>query len=329
MKILAIDSTSKNLSIGISEGNDILSSVNDYRSLKHMENIIGNIAKAFTNLPFGIHDIDLFAVNLGPGDFTGSRIGISVIKTFSMLSGKDAFGFNALDVFAVSSLFKNIKKIKKRIAGGGRAIIIPLLDVRNHEIFFSIYEAVISERKLTAGSVKDIFKEALSQNVIFVSALEDKNILIKKLYNENVLINKNEFGERFYQLLVQIKKLNQCTCSSCQGLFTGKSPDGRITQSLMSSAASEENKAGKSAVNKTGNIDYILTGNAFFSYNPIFEEVRAKLSDTDSIKIFIEKNNKYTGAEHINQLAFFRALTGSGDKNIAPFYVRDFIPFGK
>ena len=314
MKILAIDSTSKNLSICISDGNDILSFVNDYRSLKHMQNIIGNIDKAFMNLPFGIHDIDLFAVNLGPGDFTGSRIGISIIKTFSMLSGKDAFGFNALDVFAFSSLFKNIKKIKKRIDRGGRAIIIPLMDVRNNEIFFSVYEAVVLEREPTAVSIKDIFNEFLNQNVIFISAEEGRNILIKKLYDKNILINKNEFVERFFQLLVQLKRLKQYTCSMCRSLFAEKPYD---------------NKTGKPAVKKLKAIDCTLTGNAFFSYSSIFEELMARLSDTDNIKIIIEKNNRYTRAEHISRLAFFRALTGTGDKNIAPFYVRDFIPFGK
>ncbi len=329
MKILAIDSTSKNLSICISDDNDILSSVNDYRSLKHMENIIGNIDKAFMNLPFGIHDIDLFAVNLGPGDFTGSRIGISVIKTFSMLSEKDAFGFNALDAFAVSSLFKNLKKIERKIASGGRVIITPLMDVRNHEIYFSIYEAVISEGELLQNGVKNIFKEAGNQNVVFVSGANNKKILIKKLYDENILISKNDFGERFYQLLTQIRKLNQCTCSSCGSIFSGKPSAGGTENCLGDTADTGKGKTGISIAGKTGIIDYILTGNAFFSYSSILEELRERSEEIKDIKIFIEKSNKYTKAEYINLLAFFRALTESGNKNIAPFYVRDFIPFGK
>ncbi|MDD3520296.1 MAG: tRNA (adenosine(37)-N6)-threonylcarbamoyltransferase complex dimerization subunit type 1 TsaB [Actinomycetota bacterium] len=320
MKILAIDSTSKKLSVCISEDNETLSTVNDNKSLKHMVNIISDIDKAFMELKFNIHDIDLFAVNLGPGDFTGSRIGISVIKTFSMLSGKEAFGFNALDVFTVSSLFKNIDKIEKKISIGEKVIIIPLMDVRNHEIFFSIFEVSIVDNKHPGKSIKDIFKNAQSQDVVFISGINDKKILVKKLYDENVLIKKDEFADRFFKLLIQIKKLNECTCSSCGSLFAKK------VQSNYpgSSSIIPENPARTKET-----INYILTGNAFSSYGSIFEEVKNNSKQLKKTKIFIEKNNKYTEARYINLLAYFRAITDSGNKNIAPFYVRDFIPFGK
>lgn len=320
MKILAIDSTSKNLSICISEDNEILSSVNDARSSKHMENIIADIDKAFKNLSFGINDIDLFAVGLGPGDFTGSRIGISVIKTFSMLSGREALGFNALDVFTISSLFKNMDKIEKRITRGGKVIIIPLMDVRNHEIFFSLYEAAIVDADTSGENIKDVFKKIQDGNVVFIYKLNDKNILIKKLYDENVLIKKDEFFERFCQLLEQIKKLNQYSCSCCSSIFSTKIQD----KILKNTAGVLKNNKHKETV-----INYILTGNAFSSYIDIFNDIKNKAGDIKDIKVFIEKNNRYTDARYISLLSYFRAVTDSGNTNIAPLYVRDFIPFGR
>ncbi len=322
MKILGIDSTSKNLSICVSSNDNILSSINDMRSLKHMKNIINNIEKVFSVLPFTIRDIELFAVNLGPGDFTGTRIGISVIKTFSMLSKRDALGLNALDVFTVSSLFKNIDRIEKKLSKKEKVFIVPLMDVRNQEIFFSIYEAASLKQENITKGIKHFFKNNQNRNITFIS--EQHNLLIEKIYDKNILIKKDDFKDDFYQLVKQIKRLKIRTCSSCTGLFIKENPSDCLNDyyNLKKTSKADLKETNASSVN------FILTGNAFFSYDSIFTQLKRCASDDRQIKIFIEKNNKNTKAEHVNRLANFQAMTGTKTRAISPFYVRDFVPFG-
>ena len=147
MRIFSIDSTSKTLSVAVSDGDKILSFLKNNKSTTYMVNIIKYIDKALNESGLEIKDIDIFAVNLGPGDFTGGRIGISIIKTFSFYQ-KPVYGFNSLDVFALGFLLKNIEKINKVLERGNKAFIVPLMDVRNKELYFSIYEAKEFSRRI-------------------------------------------------------------------------------------------------------------------------------------------------------------------------------------
>lgn len=323
MKILGIDSTSENLSICVSSNDTILSSINDRTSLKHMKNIINNIRKVFSNLPFTIQDIELFAVNLGPGDFTGSRIGISIIKTFSMLAEREAIGLNALDVFALSSFFKNIDRIRKKLSKNEKIIIAPLMDVRNQEIFFSIYEASFLKQLDINDKEKHFAKKKQNKNTIFISG--HHNLLLEKIYDKNILIKKDDFKDTFYELLRQIKRLRTLTCSSCTGLFLKKDSLKYL------SGSGSKNKMEKTDLKDRNPviINYLLTGNAFLTYNSIFEQLKQYAGNDKQIKIFIEKNNRNTKAEYVNILADFKAINGTWTKTLSPFYVRDFVPFGK
>jgi len=253
-----------------------------------MQNIIIDIDKAFKILPFKINDIDIFAVNLGPGDFTGSRIGISIIKIFSMLSGKKAYGYNALDVFAVSSLIKSSKKIKKKLMKGEKVIIAPLMDVRNHEIFTSIYETgYYFDDDISSGEKNKPYlgcPEIDESEVVFILKEFDNSIILKKICG-NILFKKDEFADKFYVLLNRLQTSH--------------------------------------------GFNFILAGNAFHSYKELFESLLDKFENKENKKIYIEKAIKYPKARYINLLAKFDADNNSGNTNIVPFYVRDFIPFKK
>ncbi len=99
--ILGIDSSTGRLSVAVNRNEELLSEMTDDDSMKHMVNIMGLLDGTLRRAKLTIRDIDVFGVNLGPGDFTGTRIGISVIKTLAWLERKPSFGVNSLDIFAV------------------------------------------------------------------------------------------------------------------------------------------------------------------------------------------------------------------------------------
>lgn len=96
MNILAIDTTNTNAHIVAQINN-----VNHYKSMssqeKHSEHLLLNIENVLSENNIELNDIDILGVVLGPGSFTGIRIGIATIKAFSFalkhikLVGKNIF----------------------------------------------------------------------------------------------------------------------------------------------------------------------------------------------------------------------------------------------
>ena len=140
MQVLSIDSTSGRLSITLSRDGKIVSSASRGSGRKYMEMIIGDIDRTLKGAGISIGDIDAIGINKGPGDFTGTRIGISIVKTLGWVLDKPVYGINALDILAHSIAFSNKEIISKSTAQGKRVIIIPCLDVRKDELYFSFYE---------------------------------------------------------------------------------------------------------------------------------------------------------------------------------------------
>jgi tRNA threonylcarbamoyl adenosine modification protein YeaZ len=135
MNYLSIDSTTGRMSVSFSKDNHASDGLVDDKGSRHVKNIISIIDKILERNKTDISELDLFGVNLGPGDFTGTRIGITVVKMFSWLSGKEAFGFNALDVTA--SMLAYNQDENQNIG----FLLAPVLDVRNGELYYSFFKA--------------------------------------------------------------------------------------------------------------------------------------------------------------------------------------------
>ncbi len=141
MQILGIDSSTKNLSIALSEDDTGHYGVNFSKETGFMVNIISCIDKAIKKAGKNISDVDAFSVNIGPGDFTGTRIGISVAKTLALVTEKPVYGIKALDACAAGILINGAAKISRLLQKKESVLLLPVLDVKRNEVFFSIYEA--------------------------------------------------------------------------------------------------------------------------------------------------------------------------------------------
>lgn len=139
MNILSIDSSTRRLSIAVSQNERLLSETADYNSMKHMVNIMCLLDRTLRRAKLALKDIDVFSVNIGPGDFTSTRIGISVVKILSWLGEKPAFGINSLDVFALGISLKNSNFIARCLKKNIPVLAMPCLDVRKGEVYFAFY----------------------------------------------------------------------------------------------------------------------------------------------------------------------------------------------
>lgn len=100
MKILSIDTSSKNACVAILEDNNILIELNNEEEKTHSQKLMPMIDEAFQKANLSLNDIHLIACGLGPGSFTGVRIGIATAKAFADSKNIPCVGITSLESLA-------------------------------------------------------------------------------------------------------------------------------------------------------------------------------------------------------------------------------------
>ncbi|MDD5464991.1 MAG: tRNA (adenosine(37)-N6)-threonylcarbamoyltransferase complex dimerization subunit type 1 TsaB [Candidatus Omnitrophica bacterium] len=126
MKILGIDTTTKNLCLGVYAGGKLYEyNLEVGRSLSEL--LAPTIQRVVAAAGLKIADIDYFACGLGPGSFTGMRIGLATIKGLSLVRNKPVIGISSLDILAGN-------------VGPTERPIVTALDARRGLIYCSSYK---------------------------------------------------------------------------------------------------------------------------------------------------------------------------------------------
>ena len=103
MKILGIDTATMISGIGVVENDHTLADFRYDVKFTHSEVLLSHIDKLLKDLNLKLGDLDGFSVSVGPGSFTGLRIGLATIKGLSFASGKPVVGIPTLDALAFLS----------------------------------------------------------------------------------------------------------------------------------------------------------------------------------------------------------------------------------
>jgi tRNA threonylcarbamoyladenosine biosynthesis protein TsaB len=99
MRLLAIDTALDACSVGVVDG-DVTVSRTEIVGRGHAEILMGMIEAAMAEAKLAFADLDRIAVVVGPGSFTGLRVGIAAARGFALVTGKPAVGIGTLDVHA-------------------------------------------------------------------------------------------------------------------------------------------------------------------------------------------------------------------------------------
>ena len=95
----------------------------------HAERLFGMIDTAMREAALGFPDLDRVAVTVGPGSFTGLRVGIAAARGFALALGRPAVGIGTLDVHAAHA----------RAIAGARPVLA-LLDARRDELYGQAFD---------------------------------------------------------------------------------------------------------------------------------------------------------------------------------------------
>lgn len=125
MLVLAVDTALEMTSVAISEKEEILAETAMKQSQTQGESLFPTIDALLKQAGKTIDDVDLYAVGIGPGSFTGLRIGITALKMLAQVTNKPIVGISTLEAMA----FESCEDM----------MTIPILDARGNRVYAGWY----------------------------------------------------------------------------------------------------------------------------------------------------------------------------------------------
>jgi tRNA threonylcarbamoyladenosine biosynthesis protein TsaB len=128
MKLLAIDTSTDYLSVAISDGAKTIARYHRPSHRNHSRLLMPVISDLLIKAGSRLGDMGAFAVSIGPGSFTGLRIGVATVKGLAYSTGKPIVTVPTLDVIA-----------RNAAAFGG--VICPVLDAKKNKVYACLYRS--------------------------------------------------------------------------------------------------------------------------------------------------------------------------------------------
>lgn len=176
MRILAVDTASKVAGAALIDGPKVLAESWLNTGKTHSQRFLPMVQDLLKNADASLQEIDGFAVTVGPGSFTGLRIGIATVKGFYQAVKKPVACVVTLDA------------LSRNLLGTG-GLICPIMDARKNEVYSALYReqnqkpvritpyravnpgqllkelAAFKEKVFFAGDGVPIFREQIDQEL--------------------------------------------------------------------------------------------------------------------------------------------------------------------
>lgn len=182
MKILAIDTSSKICSVSILENNNVIIEKHSNDEKTHSQKLMPIIQQIFDESNLTLNDINLLACCIGPGSFTGIRIGVSTIKAFADVKKIPVIGITSLE-----SLAYNVSST---------GLIASIIDAKNDNVYFSLYRLSENQYTLIEPNCSDNINTIISKlekydtiTLVGDGAMLHYNLIQKKI--QNVSLSNN------------------------------------------------------------------------------------------------------------------------------------------
>lgn len=207
--ILAIDTTSKYLSLALTEDGKPLAVFHKMLEQKHCARLIPEIDRLLKKARLKLRDIDCIAFSKGPGSFTALRIGAATVKGLALATNIKIVGVPTLDVLAQGRFLRQSENCphgtkrgtlfpRHKYGGQGLtsepSLIVPIIDAKRGNVYASIYSCdgkrLRRHMKYSVLPIADLFKE-IKGDAIF---LGDGIIPYRKTIEGNFKF-KAEFAE--------------------------------------------------------------------------------------------------------------------------------------
>lgn len=136
MNILMIDTSGPACGVAVSRDGQIVCELQLTSGRTHSQRVMPLVDQALELCEMTVADADLLGAVVGPGSFTGVRIGVSTVKALAHAAGKPCIGIDALEALAANAL-------------GFDGVICPILDARAQQVYGAMFESGMPPRRLT------------------------------------------------------------------------------------------------------------------------------------------------------------------------------------
>jgi tRNA threonylcarbamoyladenosine biosynthesis protein TsaB len=177
MKILAVDTATRSCSVAIVDDGMSCAELTTVNNQTHTKHLMPMIRTVCDMSGLKIADMDGFAVTIGPGSFTGLRIGISTVKGLAWSLNKPVVGISSLDALAWQCIPAPYP-------------VCTMLDARKQEVYYSRY--CFQDGEFTKDRSEQVIAPAEALNAIREPCLFIGNGA--NLYKEEIQEKLGEFA---------------------------------------------------------------------------------------------------------------------------------------
>lgn len=136
MKILAIDTSSKICSVSILDNEKVLIQLQNDDEKTHSIKLMPMVDEALTKSSLSLDNINLLACSIGPGSFTGVRIGIATVKSFADAKNIPTIGISSLEGLA----YNIICSAPNPMHLSQDSVICSMIDAKNNQVYCGCYQ---------------------------------------------------------------------------------------------------------------------------------------------------------------------------------------------
>lgn len=199
MKILSIDTSSKICSVAIMQDDDLITTLHLDDEKTHSQKLMPLIDKILKECNITLKDIDAISCCVGPGSFTGVRIGVSTVKAFCDVNNTPIVSVNSLESLAYNTLNSNYKK--------DIDIVCSIIDAKNDNVYFGIFK----EENNTFLPIEDVSAKNINEVLEILEKYSNKEILF---VGDGSVAHKYAILQKFSNWTFVEDKLNSQTAIS-------------------------------------------------------------------------------------------------------------------
>lgn len=152
MRVLAIDTSTLTGSVAVLDDGVVTAEALAMVRANHSESLLPMIDGTLARAGRTLAEVDLIAVGLGPGSFTGVRIGVSIAKGLRLATGVRLAGVDSLDAVIAN-------------AAGVRGLLASIIDARRDEVFAKLVRVRDADTRETIWPAMHAAPEAVGRMI--------------------------------------------------------------------------------------------------------------------------------------------------------------------
>lgn len=219
MKILSIETAGDICAVALAEDEKLIKEEIIEDKNTHSVKLMPLLDKLLQKTNTKISDIDLFSCDIGPGSFTGIRIGVSTVKAFLDVTNKKVVGITSLETLAC-----NIDTDE---------IICSLIDAKNENVYCGFFKKengiYRNIENLCFDNINNIITIAKNKNkkIIFIGngSIAYKDMIESQIENAEIILDeeKNKLNARNIAKLAFYKKNEAVDTNNFKPVYLRKS----------------------------------------------------------------------------------------------------------